>query len=292
MERSSDPAHIRLGINLGSSDDGVSAAKLLTTLNEVISRSLNLIRLAAVAAPILVQCFYIHSVDFISWLFRLLFIYAILGVVCFLAVPDQMYNGLGLGAFRSLFERFYPEIAQSNGSLTDTSEKVVAASVGGQRTDQLGGAKVRIRWHGSSRFLCLSHDGWAVTGGETYATTFLLQYAHHKEKKIPDTYLFRIHEPMSDFHLQWLSFKPVNHLRFGGWLGAYADNRRACPYKLVRDSVCAPDCCKLLCAWTAMLPPAQKSCAGFYLAEQLSGGQLYIGHASDRDAAMLEFVFV
>ncbi|CAE8625211.1 unnamed protein product, partial [Polarella glacialis] len=83
---------------------------------------------------------------------------------------------------------------------------------------------------------------------------------------------------------------PVNHLRFGGWLGAYREENRSCPYKVVRDSSCPPGTFKLLCAWTSILPPAQKSCAGFYVAEQLCGGQLYIGHGADRDAAILELV--
>jgi len=292
MDRNNDPAHIRLGINLGSAEDGISTARLMTTLNEVLSRALNLIRLLVIAAPIVVQCFFIHTVDFGSWLARLLTVYALLGSICFIAVPEQLYNGMGLGAFKWIFEKFYPEIALSNGSLADPAEQGPVSLLAGRKVNELQGVRARLRWHGTSRYLCVTRDGWIVTGDESFGATLTLQQAFVKEKKVPDTYSFCIADPAMSWNQCWLSFKPINHLRFGGWLGAFRDAQRACPYKVIQDSSCPPGAFKLLCAETKLPPPTQRSCTGFYVAEQLCGSQLFVGHAPDRDAALLEFVLV
>lgn len=195
-----------------------------------------------------------------------------------------------MSAFRWLFEVFYPEIGRCNGSPIEPAEKVAPAFIGKHRINELGGLRARLRWHTTNRYLCITHDGWAVTGDEGFAATLLLQFVYVKEKKIPDTYTFRITDSGTDWYQSWLSFKPINHLRFGGWLGAFKEESRACPYKVVRDSSCPPGTCKLLCSSTAALPPSQKSCTGFYIAEQLCGSQLYVGHGADRDAALLEIV--
>jgi len=292
MDRGSDPTHVRLGINLGASEDGITTAKLMNTLNEVLSRVLNLARLGMLAAPILLQVFYIHSVDFVSWLLRLLLVYALIGGICFVAVPDSLYNGLGLGMFRWLFERVYPEIAKSNGSLADVTELRPAPTLGRLRVNELGGKRVMLRWLRNRRFLCLTQEGWAVTGEQSLAATLLVQPFYVKEKQVPDTYTFRVVDPTSDWHQAWLAFQPVNHWHFGGWLGAYRDAKRACPYKVIHDSSCAPGTCKLLCACTAAPGPTQRSVTGFYLAEQICRSELYVGYAADRDAALLEFVIV
>ncbi|CAL1129049.1 unnamed protein product [Cladocopium goreaui] len=291
MERWSDPAHFRVGVNLPSSvEDGISTTKMMTTVNEVMARSLNLMRLGLVAAPALVQCFYIHSVGLISWLFRLLLIYVLMGSICFIAVPDQLYNGMGMGMFRWAFEIFYPEIARSNGSLQEPAEKSIAC-IAGCRINNLRMKRVKLRWHGSERYLCLSQDGWAVTGDEKHAVSIEMHQVYWRDVMVPDTYTLRVMDATSDFHQHWLSFKPVNHLRFGGWLAAYSHESKASPYKVIVDTSCPPESCKLLCAWTDMLPPSQRSCAGFYIAEQICGNHLYVGHSADRDSAILDMVF-
>mmetsp|Transcript_22100 Transcript_22100/g.61939 ORF Transcript_22100/g.61939 Transcript_22100/m.61939 type:complete len:291 (+) Transcript_22100:89-961(+) len=288
MQRVNDPAQFRVGINIGSSEDGVLSTRLLQTMNDVMTRVLNLTRLAFVAAPIVVQCFYIHTVDLGSWIARLLVIYALVGGVCFMALPEQMYSGLSLSAFRWVFEWFYPEAihtwSQANG---DSPAGLLSGVV---KPNDLAGVRCRLRWHGTSRYLCIDQDGWAVTGDENFAATLLLQHVFVKEKKVPDTYTFRIMDPTVDWHHCWLAFSAINHLRFGGWLGAYRDQRSACPYKVVQDSACPPGTCKLLCAWTNMPPPSQRYCTGFYLSEQFSGRRQYIGHAPDRDAALMELL--
>lgn len=291
MDRNNDPAHIRLGINLGSAEDGISAAKLMTSLNEVLSRSLNLVRLGLLAAPVVVQCFFIHDVSLVKWVTKVLLQYGLIGVVCFIAVPEQMYNGMGLSSYRWLFERFYPEIARSNGSLAEPAEPgEVPLLVGGLRINELHGVLVKLRWFGTNRYLGVNSEGWAIAGDENKASQVLLQQVFAKDKRVPDTYSLRIVDVGDDWHQAWLSFQAVNHLRFGGWLGAYRQPNKACPYKVVQDSVCPPGACKLLCASTAPPLPAQRGCTGFYIAEQPFGGQMYVGHRPDRDAAVLELV--
>jgi hypothetical protein len=291
MERSNDPALVRVGVSLGSGD-GISSAKLMGTVAEVLARMMNLLRLVVVTSPILVQCFFLHQVDFVSWLMRLFTIYALAIGTCFVAVPEQMYNGLGLSDFRWLFELFYPGIAASNGSIADVAEPGASPLLAGRKASELGGTKARLKWHGTNRYMCITRDGWAVTGDEKVATTFLFHHVLAKEKRVSDTYTLKIADPGFEWHQAHLSFQPINHLRFGGWLGAYRDMKRACPYKVVQDSACPTNAFKLLCAWTSMPPPAQRYCSGFYVAEQLCGGQLYVGHASDRDAAFLELVLI
>lgn len=292
MDRSNDPTHIRLGINLGSSEDATNTAKLMTTLHEVLSRTLNLVRLAVIVSPILVQCLYIHSVDLASWLMRLVTVYALIGGVCFMAVPEQLYNGMGLAGLRWVFERFYPEIALCNGSLADAAEKQQASLLGGLKVNELGNARARIRWHGTSRYLCITEDGWAVTGDEGFAATLVLSQYVAKDKKVADTYTFRVTDPGSEWHSCSLAFQAINHLRNGGWMGVYRDSAKACPYKVIQDTACPAGTFKLLCANTNMPPPTQRFCTGFYVAEQICGGSLYVGHAQDREAALLELVMV
>jgi len=288
MDRSNDPAHVRVGISVGSAEDGEASARLLSTAHEVLARVLNLVRLAVVALPILVQCFYIHSVDFVTWVVRLIIIYVVIGAACFVLVPEQLYNGMGLASFRWLFERFYPDIALANGSLNSPSEQPQSPMLGGRRVDDLHGLRIKIRWHGTSRYLSLSQDGWAITSAEKYAATVVIQRVFAKGKQVPDTYTFRIVEQDSLWHHSWLAFSSINHLGFGGWLGAFSDPARACPYKVLQDSSCPPGVFKLLCAWTGVPPPTQRYATGFYMAEQISGGQLFVGHAPDKDAALLE----
>jgi len=258
-------------------------------MNEFMSRALNLTRLVFVAAPLIIQSLYIHSVDFGAWLAKLIAIYSVMGAIAFFAIPDQLYLGMGLGPFRWIFERFYPEIINSC-SHSAGSEFGPKLLLGGLKVNELAGARCRIRWHGTGRYLCIDHDGWGVTGDENFAATVLLQHVFIKDKKVPDTYTFRITDPSTDYHHNWLSFQAINHLRFGGWLGAYRDQKAACPYKVIQDSSCPPGACKLLCAMTNMPPPSQRYCTGFYLSEQLSGSRAYIGHAPDRHAALLEFI--
>mmetsp|Transcript_34294 Transcript_34294/g.90522 ORF Transcript_34294/g.90522 Transcript_34294/m.90522 type:complete len:277 (+) Transcript_34294:2-832(+) len=276
MDRSNDPAHVRVGVCVGSADDAAASARLLVTFHEVMSRMLNLVRLAIVALPILIQCFYIHSVDFVSWLLRLVTLYVLIGGACFLLVPEQLYNGMGLASLRWIFEKFYPDIALANGSIADTAEKTQEGRLSGHRISELHGQRTKIRWHGTNRYLCITTEGWAVTGEENYAATLYLQRVFAKDKQVPDTYNFRICEPDAHWSQAWLAFRPIDHLRFGGWLGAYRDPQRSCPYKILQDSSCPVGTFKLLCAWT----------------ERLYGEHLYVGHASDRDAALLELVFV
>jgi len=289
MERSSDPAHVRVGISLGSRV-GPGSAKLMATVAEVLSRVLNLMRVGILVAPVLVQSFFIHKVDFVTWLSRLATLYVLAVVSCFFAVPDQLYNGMGLASFRPIFELFYPGIASSNGSLAEAAEPGATPLLGGRKACELGGTKARLKWHGTNKYLCITKSGWAVAGEESSATSFLFHHVLAEERRVPDTYTLRIVDPISTWHQAYLSFQPINHLQFGGWLGAYQAPRRACPYKVVQDSACPPDALKLLCSWPSMPPPAQRYCTGSYVAEQLCGSQLYVGHACDRDAALLELV--
>lgn len=289
MERNNDPAHVRVGINMGCAD-GISIAKHMATLSEVLAKVLNMSRVFIVTAPIIVQCFFIQRVHIGTWLLRLVTLYALIGGITFIAVPQQLYNGLGLAGFRWFFEMFYPDIARCNGSLTDSAELGGTPLLGGRKVNELGGTRARLRWHGTNpnRFLCITHDGWAVAGDEKVATTYSFHYVFSKEKRVPDTYTLKVAEPDFLWHQAYLSFKPINHLRFGGWLGAYRDQQKASPYKVVQDSSCPPGTFKLICAWTSIAPPAQRYCSGLYVAEQLCGNQLYVGHACDRDAALFE----
>mmetsp|Transcript_59502 Transcript_59502/g.166180 ORF Transcript_59502/g.166180 Transcript_59502/m.166180 type:complete len:291 (-) Transcript_59502:164-1036(-) len=288
MERVTDPAHFRVGINIGSPEDAALSTKLMQTMDDLMGRVLNLTRLLGVASPIIVQCFYIHTVDLGSWILRLLVIYALIGGISFVAMPEQLYNGMGLSTFRWLFERYYPDAIHTWGHAAADAQ--LGLLQGMLRPNDLAGVRCHLRWHGTSKFLCIDQDGWAVPGDESFAVQLLLQHVFVKEKQAPDTYTFRIMDPAVDWHQCWLSFSAVNHLRFGGWLGAYRDQRSACPYKIIQDSSCPPGTCKLLCAWMNMPTPSQRFCTGFYLSEQLSGRRPYVGHAPDRDAALFELL--
>jgi len=70
-------------------------------LRELAARSLDLLRVGIVAAPILHQSIYLHEVSFCLWFFRVLVIYALLGTVTILFIPEQVYKGVGLNTFRT-----------------------------------------------------------------------------------------------------------------------------------------------------------------------------------------------
>jgi len=289
MERSNDPAHVRVGINLGSAEEGMCTARLVTTFTEVLARTLNLVRLGIVAAPVLVQCFYIHTVDFGSWIMRLAAVYMLILIACFFTVPEQLYSGMGLKSFRWAFEWFYPDISQWNS--VDSKRELQPGILGGLPANKISGAYVRLRLHDTNKYLFITREGWGAMSDEASASRFLLQQAYAKDgKPIPDTYNFRVVSAGSEWHLAWLSFQPINHLRFGGWLGAYRDSQKMCPYKLIQDSSCPPGTCKLLCAWPGMPSPTHRNCTGFYLAERLCGNERYVGHGPDREAVTLELV--
>lgn len=291
MQRSVDPALIRLGIEVGSVEDVASAAKVVATLNEVLARLLNLVRLAIVAGPILLQSCFIHTVSLGTWLARLSSLYVLVGVVGMLLAPEQAYNGLALRTFRWVFELIYPTAGCWNGSpAPEPLESAPSTLLRSTDPGDLSGALVRLRWHGTNKYLCLTNEGWAVTGEEGLSARLQLQQVFVKGEKVPDTYTLRVSDCALKWDQAWLSFQPINHLRFGGWLGAFRDESDACPYKILRDSACPPGTCKLLSAWPRMPSVTQRFCTGFYVAEQLCGGELYIGHAPDRDAALLELV--
>lgn len=291
MDRPTDPAHFRVGVSLGSAEDEATAVRLITTINEVMARALNLVRVFIVVLPIVFQCFYIHDVDFVPWLLRLLAIYVLLGFTAFLVVPEQLYNGMGMSALRWAFEKVYPDIALANGSISGASERTPTALMAGMHVDDLAGVPLRLRWHDTNRYLGFTRMGWAVGGDRKFAPTFVLQHVQGKDNTfVPDTYIFRVVDPHHEWNQHWLSFSPINQWRFGGWLGAFNDKKTACPYKIIQDSSCPEGTCKLLCAWSGMPLPSQRFCTGFYLAEQFWGRDPFVGHASDRDAALFEFV--
>lgn len=290
-----DPAHLRVGINLGSLEEEAVAAKLAVTFHELLSRLLNLARVGIVAAPILVQSCYLNDVDFGPWLFRLLSIYAIGGVAAALVAPEQAFNGLALRKMRWLFQLLHPEAVTWNGSLADAQD-AQPSLLQGETLKELGGAVVRLRWHGTHKYLCLTDDGWAAAGEEASAATLLMQRLAIKGEQIPDTYTFCVSDAGARWDKAFLSFSPVNQLRLGGWMGAFFDIREACPYKLVRDSSCPIGAVKLLCAWPLRLQENYggrgRRSPGFYVAEQRSGGHLFVGHGPDVDAALLEVIRV
>lgn len=266
--------------------------KLVGTFNELLTRSLSLMRLMVPVGMVCLQSMYIHSVDLSVWLARLAALGGLTVLVAFALVPEQLYNGLALRHLRWVFEMVYPEAVHWNGSAADSAENGPTALGCSRSPADLGGARARLRWHGSNRYLCLTEQGWGVPGDECFATTFFLEQVVDREKKVPDTYTFRVQAETSEWHHAWLSFQALNHLRFGGWLGAYRDASKACPYKIVRDTSCPQGACKLLCGWDQLPPPSQHFCTGFYLSEQLYGSKTFVGHAPDRNAALFEMVLV
>mmetsp|Transcript_81489 Transcript_81489/g.263989 ORF Transcript_81489/g.263989 Transcript_81489/m.263989 type:complete len:297 (+) Transcript_81489:62-952(+) len=290
MEASRDPALMRIGIHLGSMEDVNSASKLVMTLHEILARTLNLMRLAIVAGPVLIQSCYIHTVGFSSWFLRLLAIYALAGGIGFLAAPEQAYSAMALKQFRRLFELFYPDLCSR--SPVDREDACPSLLLQGCGANQLSGKLVQLRLQGTNRYLSLTQDGWAVFSDHTFAVTFLLQHMLAKGDKVPDTYTFCVKDPALEWDGAHLSATPVNQLRMGGWLGAFRDMAMACPYKIVQDSSCAPGACKLLSACPHLPRPMQRFSTGFYMAEQLCGGWKYVGFAQDKDAAMVEIVAV
>jgi len=295
MPTSKDPAQIRVGINLASLEDEAQAAKVASTLNEVLARALNLVRLVIVASPVVLQSMYIHSVDLGSWLLRLASIYALVGVVCGLVAPEQAFNGMALRELRWIFEWMYPEAASWNGSPALESERAkVVSLLSGPSGAELAGLRARLRWHGTDKYLCLDSDGWAAPGDENFAAVISLHQLMVKGERVADTYTLQVHHDGGRWGDCWLACTPVNHLRIGGWLRAFQDGCDSCPYKLIRDSSCPVGTCKLLSAWPA--PPQQAAFgsvsngAGFYLAQQRHGGRVYVGHCTDADASLFELV--
>jgi len=291
MHFGKDPAQIRAGINLASLDDEAKAGKVAETLNDVLARVLNLVRIVVVAAPVVVQSLFMHSesVDLLSWLLRL---------ASALVAPEQAFNGMALRELRWVFQWLYPEASLWNGSPAPEqqadSPSLLAGS--GATLEDLSDVRVRLRWHGSDRYLCLDADGWAAPGGENFAATLLLQPVMVKGEHVPDTYTLKVFDEGGRWGECWLACTPVNHLRFGGWLRSFRDVADACPFKLLQDSSCAVGACKVLSAYQT--PPQQEAfglgkgcaCAGFYLAEQRHGGRLYVGQSPDVDASFFELV--
>jgi len=293
MDRSGDPAFMRVGIHVGSAEDGEMAVRLVSVLRELAARSLDLLRVGIVAAPILHQSIYLHEVSFCLWFFRVLVIYALLGTVTILFIPEQVYKGVGLNIFQDIFERFTSDAkawAQESGTVADTN--LVLARVG---LGDLEDINARLRWQGTEDYVCLDRQGWAVPGPEDMAITVLLQKVQvtgekEADDKLPDTYVLCINDESSRFHQMWLSFRAINQLRFGGWLGAFNNMYKACPYKVIQDTSCPTGSCKLMCSWPCILSATQNTCNGFYVAKQLYGKKTFIGHAPDNDAALLEMV--
>lgn len=286
MERKTDPAVVTVGLSMGSIQDGMG--NLMITFNEVMSRLLQIARLTILAGPLIIFSFYIHSVDLCSWFLRLGVVYGVTGLMGFIVMPEQMYTGLGLGALRWVFEFVYPEIAFRHNGTIEASERGPVPALSCMRLGGLDHLNVRMRWHGTSRYLHITHEGWASTSDQNLAVTLVMQQVTRNGKQVPDTYTFRIDHPTSQWHQAYLSFQAINHLHFGGWLMACRDIGKACPYKVVQDTACPGGACKLLCAWSSAPPPTHRYCTGFYIAE--SGSQGYVAHCPDWDAAMLELV--
>lgn len=293
---------VRVGVCLGTADDAAASARLLKVALDLLAKVLSMSRLLVIALPALAQCLYLQSVQFSDWVPRVAVTYGLIVGACFVLVPEQLYDGMGLSSVRWLFEEFYPGIVFGTGSLTEGDGDAAERLLGGRhRVAALHGLEVQLRWHGTDQYLCFTDEGWGVTGDEALAATLLVQQVRCRDRPVPDTYQFRICEPAGEWHQSWVGFRPVNHLGYGGWLGAFPDASKACPYKVVLDSSCRgpsgtpskaeSGAFKLLCAWPGMPAPAQRNVTGFYVSEQSSLGSLYIGHSPDRDAAMLEFVF-
>lgn len=290
MVPAGDPALMRVGMELPA-DASQSAARVAELLNELLARGLNLGRLMIVIGPILLQSLWIHEVEFGSWLFRLLTIYGVVGGLSILLVPRQAYSGMALKELAWMFAWLYPD-EEDWVSKDKPDEAALSLLQGLSDMKGLSGTLVQLRLHGTAKCLCVTSKGWVTTGDRSLATVLQLQPVFAKGDRVPDTYTLKVSDTNSDLDQAWLSFQPVNQLRFGGWLQAVSQSQRACPYKVIRDSSCPPGACKLLSAWTEVPPVGQHYCTGFYLAEQLYFGRPYIGHGPDRDAAILELVVV
>jgi len=274
-------------MHLGSKEGEAGAAQVVATLNELLARMLNILRLVVVGGPVVFQSCYMHHVDFQSWILRLVAIYSLVAVMCVLAAPEQAYNGMACGQFRWVFEWLYPDARHWNGSVAADAVEAQSSLLTGSRGKELSGSVVQLRWHGTNKYLSLTHDGWAVTAEKEFAVPVRLEQVVAKGEKVPDTFTLRV-ESSSSWHQAWLSFQPVNQLRCGGWLGCYKDASSACPYKLVQDSSCPPGACKLLSAWPRLPTLSERPCTGFYVGEQMCGSRIFVGHAPDKDAALLE----
>jgi len=284
------PTSMRVGIHMGSAEDGAATARLMETMNELMGQLLNIMRLGIVMGPFIMNAAWIHTVPFATWLMRLSAIGAIVGGICFFVFPEQLYTGMGLRASKWLFEKFHPDVKNWNGTPLDVAEENPALLHRVPNVANLSGSIVRARLHGTKNFLCINKSGWATIGGRNSAVTLMLEQVSVVNGKVPDTYTLRVIDPLDDSSASWLSFQCFNHLRTGGWLRVFEDRDSASPYKIVRDSSCPPGACKLLCAWPTAPPPTRHYCTGFYVSEQLSGGERYVGHGPDAGAAILEFI--
>eukprot|EP00443_Scrippsiella_acuminata_P092780 CAMPEP_0115432396 /NCGR_PEP_ID=MMETSP0271-20121206/32077_1 /TAXON_ID=71861 /ORGANISM="Scrippsiella trochoidea, Strain CCMP3099" /LENGTH=314 /DNA_ID=CAMNT_0002857731 /DNA_START=59 /DNA_END=1003 /DNA_ORIENTATION=- len=291
-----DPAQVRVGVSLGAGDGGVTMAMMMSVMNELMTRMLNISRLLIIVAALVHQSCYMHSVNFFLWLFRLGAIGGCVAVASVLIAPEQLFQGMALGRWRWAFELLYPEAANWSGGSIMADGK--AEEAGGPTSlrrrslaGELDGARVRLRWQGTGKLLGLTREGWAAAGDEAFATTLLFEHIVAKGgEKVPDTYKLRVDDPSARWDGYWLSFSAMNQLRTGGWLGCYQDVDTAVP---VQGSYR-----QLLPAWHVQAPwrmandltDQQRYPTGFYLAEQLHRGQAFVGHAPDHDAAFFELV--
>lgn len=281
---------LRVGMELPA-DASKSAARVTELLTELMARGLNLGRLMIVVGPILLQSLWIHEVEFGTWMFRLLALEAVVGVIILLLLPKQAYSGMNLSEHAWVFAWLYPD-DEDWAAQARAGEAPLSLLQGLSDVRGLSGILVQLRVHGTDRCLCVTSKGWVATGDRSLATVLQLQHVLVKGERVPDTYTLRVRDSSSELDQAWLSAQPVNQLRLGGWLSVVTDVHRACPYKLIRDSSCPPGACKLLSAWMEAPPVGQHYCTGFYLAEQLFFGRSYIGHGPDRDAAILELVAI
>lgn len=289
-------AHVRVGVSLGAGEHGITMADVMSGLNEFMARLLNIMRLMIIVLPIVHQSWYIHSVDFGTWLVRLCGLTAFAVIVIFIFAPEQLFNGMGLRHWREAFERIYPEAKNWTGGILAMGKMEERSSlsplwVGPKSANHLDGARVRLKMQGTEKYVGLTPDGWAVSCDESFAAMVTLHEVAAKSGEAdPDTYKLQVDDPLAKWDGAWLSFSTMNQLRLGGWFGAYRGEHNAGPYKLVIDSSCPPGSCKMLSAWPHLSPVCLRYCTGFYLAEQLFGTNTFIGHAPDRDAALFQLI--
>eukprot|EP00443_Scrippsiella_acuminata_P022974 CAMPEP_0115239074 /NCGR_PEP_ID=MMETSP0270-20121206/37210_1 /TAXON_ID=71861 /ORGANISM="Scrippsiella trochoidea, Strain CCMP3099" /LENGTH=415 /DNA_ID=CAMNT_0002654019 /DNA_START=57 /DNA_END=1302 /DNA_ORIENTATION=- len=230
-----DPAQVRVGVSLGAGDGGVTMAMMMSVMNELMTRMLNISRLLIIVAALVHQSCYMHSVNFFLWLFRLGAIGGCVAVASVLIAPEQLFQGMALGRWRWAFELLYPEAANWSGGSIMADGK--AEEAGGPTSlrrrslaGELDGARVRLRWQGTGKLLGLTREGWAAAGDEAFATTLLFEHIVAKGgEKVPDTYKLRVDDPSARWDGYWLSFSAMNQLRTGGWLGCYQDVDTAVP---------------------------------------------------------------
>eukprot|EP00434_Breviolum_minutum_P021658 symbB.v1.2.019116.t1/scaffold1544.1/size112707/7 len=149
----------------------------------------------------------------------------------------------------------------------------------------------------------LDRDGWVIqdsaASSDDAMRLQLRPLTDSKGQRVPDTYTLQVRTRDSKWDGYWLACTPVNHLRFGGWLKAFPNEKDACPFKLMQDSSCNVGTCKIMSAYAT--PPQQSPVlgkdpghipAGFYLVQQRHGGRVYVGQAPDVEADFFEFLEV